>query len=412
MILRLGLLFLFIIGVHSRLRLFSGEDLLLPFVIAFFIGLIFAVLHFPKYLNKRFNTIALLILFFFGSVFWGPNAQDPLIFKEKLLAFIQIFTSIIFSYAIFWELKKYDKIFLSKFFLFVLIFFLFGALLEIITPLKFLMEDLMRPLYPPNAFYYSYLETINRDSSYYLFYRPKFLTSEPSYVGETVSLLIIFWRLSTNHSQKNFIYILLFFISFLIVRSPVIFTLIPIYFIINYLYESNRKKIIVSFTNFLLFILLSIFSLSIMQERIDQASYGLDNSLTMRIIAPLLITNEVLNQHPFFGVGIEAKEATENIILEKFYSLGLSSYLEGNNISLDILVDKNHSFTLKFLIYFGFFGLGIIIFLLRKILIQHSVKNSLFIFLIFFILGFTQGNVTGINTWTYFFIISRLSIQE
>ena len=411
MILRFGLLIFFLLGIHSRLRLFTGEDLLVPFVIAFFIGLIFSFIHLPRYFHRKFNTIILLILFFFVSIFWGPNAQDPLIFKEKVLAFIQIFTSIIFSYAIFWEFKKYDKVFLSHFFLLALSFFLLGALLEILTPFKILMEDIMRPLYTPNAFYYSYLDTINRDSLYYLFYRPKFLTSEPSYLGETVSLLIIFWRLSTNLSQKNLFYIAFFFIAFLIIRSPVIFTLIPIYFIINYLYEDNRKKIIASFSNILLFVFLSIISINIMQERINQASFGLDNSLTMRIIAPALITYEVLNQYPLLGVGIEAKEATENIILEKFNELGLSSYLESNNIALEVLVDKNHSFTLKFLIYFGFLGLGTIVYLLRKILIQHNIKNPLFIFLIFIILGFTQGNVTGINTWTYFFIMSRLSIK-
>jgi len=412
MLLRLGLFVLFLLGIHSRLRLFSGETLLIPFVIAFIIGMIFCFIHIPKYLNQRFKIVFLLILFFAASIFWGPDALNPLILKEKFLAFIQIFTSIIISYAIFWELKKYDKIFLSKIFLFLIFFFLFGALIEILTPLKFLMEDIMKPMYPPNAFYYSFLESIDRDSSYYLFYRPKFLTSEPSYLGETVSLLIIFWRLSTNIQFKNYFYMIFFFISFLIIRSPVLFALIPIYFIINYIYESSKKTFLISFGNILLLILLSVFSFNLMEERINQASYGLDNSLTMRIIAPTLITYEVLNQYPLFGVGIEAKEATENIILEKFSELGLADYLKANNIELELLIHKNHSYSLKFFAYFGILGLSIIILFLRKIMLQHGVEKPLFIFLILFILGFTQGNVTGINTWTYFFIFCRLASSK
>ena len=408
MLLRLGLFLLFLFGIHSRLRLFSGETLLVPSVIAFIIGIMFCFIHAPKYLNPKFKVLFLLILFFAASIFWGPNAFNSLILKEKFLGFIQIFTSIIISYSIFWELKKYDKTLLSKIFLFIFCFLLLGSLVEIFTPFKFFMEDIMRPMYPPDAFYYSFLDTIERDSSYYLLYRPKFLTSEPSYLGESASLLILFWRLSTNNPFRNFYYILFFFIAFIIIRSPVLFTLIPIYFLINYIYDSSKKNVFVNIGSIVLIILFSLFSFNVMKERIVQASYGFDNSLTMRIIAPTLITYEILNQHPFLGVGIEAKEATENIILEKFAQLGLTNYLEVNKIEIQDLVHKNHSYSLKFFAYFGILGMSIIIILLRKIMLQHGVGKPLFIFLILFILGFTQGNVTGINTWTYFFILCRL----
>ena len=215
MILRFGLLIFFLLGIHSRLRLFTGEDLLVPFVIAFFIGLIFSFIHLPRYFHRKFNTIILLILFFFVSIFWGPNAQDPLIFKEKVLAFIQIFTSIIFSYSIFWELKKYDKVFLSHF-SYLPVFFSLGALLKILTPFKILMEDIMEPLYPPKLFIIHIW--IQLMILYIIYFTVQNFDIRTFYLGETVSLLIIFWRLSTNLSQR--IYFSIFFIAFLIIRSP------------------------------------------------------------------------------------------------------------------------------------------------------------------------------------------------
>tara|TARA_B100000029_G_scaffold256906_1_gene253693 strand:- start:14375 stop:14836 length:462 start_codon:yes stop_codon:yes gene_type:complete len=145
-----------------------------------------------------------------------------------------------------------------------------------------------------------------------------------------------------------------------------------------------------------------------MKERIEQASFGLDNSLTMRIIAPTYITYEVLSQYPLFGVGIAAKESTENIILDKFSQLGLAEYFDSNNIGLSTLINKNHSYTLKFLTYFGILGTAFIILLLNRVMFICRVENLSFIYITFIILGFTHGMLTGINTWTYFFICCSL----
>ena len=407
MFFRTGLATLFLFGVHSKLRLFSGEDVILPNAIAFIVGIIFILIHLPKFFKKEAYYLYALILFFICSIFFGPNSS--LLIKEKFLGFIQIASSLLIGFAIFCEVKKYSLESIARYCIFIITLLLLGSIIEITTPFKYFLEFIMQPLYPLNAFYYSGEWNEMRDINYYLFLRPKFLTSEPSYLGQTISMLILFWRLSTKSKNNNTIFFLLISLSFLVVRSPMILFLVPIYFFINLFLEKSsfdERNIKNISLNIIFIIIISLFSYNIMFERIQDAMVGIDYSLLMRTIAPFYIAWNTLIEYPLLGVGIESKDAIGNIMLAKFLGLGLQN--ASTTYNLDQMLDQNHSYILKAFIYFGLLGVSVIVLLMKNLMVNLKVYNVTFVFLVFSILGFTHGNITGINTWAYFFIICAI----
>ena len=411
MYIRLCLLFIFLIGIHSKIRLFSDEQVLIPNVLAFIVGFIFALIHLPKFFKKEARYLYFIALFFFISIFFGPN--NSFFLKEKFLGFLQMITSLIVGFSLFYELKRYSLNQISKFSLVLISFFLAGSIIEILTPFKYFHEDIMRPLYPPNAFYYSGEWNLMRDINYYFFYRPKFLTTEPSYLGQTLSMLILFWYLSSSLRNKNIIFFILLLISFIIVRSPMILFLVPIYashIISISSFKIGKKTIYNTLLSIVFIVLISFVSLLILEERINVALAGLDFSLIMRILGPIFTTYNVLIEYPFFGVGIESKEATLNIMIGSFLNFGLQS---SQSFEIGNIIEQNHAYFMKFFLYFGLLGTSTLFFLFKKLLFNIHVNNTLFVFLTFSILGFTHGNITGLNTWSYFFIIcSIISLVE
>tara|TARA_B100000427_G_scaffold287761_1_gene262557 strand:+ start:194 stop:763 length:570 start_codon:yes stop_codon:yes gene_type:complete len=184
----------------------------------------------------------------------------------------------------------------------------------------------------------------------------------------------------------------------------------PVFFLIllllenNYYHKLNLENFILSL---LIFLIALIGSINLLQERFESISSGTDRSLNQRLIIPLFVTSEVLAEYPTFGVGIAGKEVIEIIVLNKFLEIDPNFKPR----SIKELLDKNHTTSLQYFIYFGLIGTLILGFLLKFLISSLGTKSWLFIFLTFFILGFTHGKLTGLNTWTYFFT-SILILQK
>ena len=401
--LRSLLLFFALFGIHTKLRLILPGQTVIPDIITICTGLLFVLIHFPKFFREKLFYYYSLMLFFFCSIFWGPNAFDSYILTQKFLAFFQIFSALIIGYAIFNELKKHSNSFLFYLFSYYFIFLLLGTAIEVFTPLKYTFE-FMANFYREGIYYF--IETTeSRDIAYYLYIRPKFLTLEPSYLGETFTMLNLFIRLLNTHKEKNIHSILLFLGSFLLVRSPAMLVLFPILFLINLFEKSTVNKLSVS--NLFVFVLsVAAISVSIyfMIGRIETAMYGLDKSLIFRILAPIYITIDVLTKYPLLGVGVGAQEVIMNEMISQFASFGLKDFV----ISDDSILKQNHSSVLRFLTYFGILGFSTFVYLLYKLTQSLNVKYPGLILLMFFFLGFTNGHF-GISTWTYFFIFCRIT---
>jgi len=404
--LRSLLLFFALFGIHTKLRLILPGEAVIPDIITIAIGLLFVLIHFPKYFREKLFYYYLLILFFFCSIFWGPSSFNSYILTQKFLAFFQIFSALIIGYAIFNELKKHSNNFLFSLFLYYFIFLLLGTVIEVFTPLKYTFE-FMSNFYREGS-YYSIETTSSRDIAYYLYIRPKFLTLEPSYLGETFTMLNLFIRLLNTRKGKNVHSILLFLGSFFLVRSPAMLVFFPILFLINLFEKPTINKVSLSNLFVFLFSIIAIsLSIYLISGRIETAMYGLDKSLIFRILGPLYITFDVLTKYPLLGVGVGAQEVIMNEMINQFASFGLKDFI----ISDDNLLKQNHSSVLRFLTYFGIVGFSTLIYLLHKLMQSLNVKHPGLILSIFFFLGFTNGHF-GISTWTYFFICCRITQNE
>ena len=97
-------------------------------------------------------------------------------------------------------------------------------------------------------------------------------------------------------------------------------------------------------------------------------------------------------------------------MIGNFLNFGLQS---SQSFEIGNIIEQTHAYFMKFFLYFGLLGTSILFFLFKKLLFNIQVNNILFVFLTFSILGFTHGNITGLNTWSYFFIIcSIISLVE
>ena len=92
--LRSLLLFFALFGIHTKLRLILPGQTVLPDIITIITGLVFVLIHSPKYFKEKLFYYYLLILFFFCSVFWGPNTFNLYI----LLSFFVLFYFFVSGY--------------------------------------------------------------------------------------------------------------------------------------------------------------------------------------------------------------------------------------------------------------------------------------------------------------------------
>jgi hypothetical protein len=405
-----GLVIWYLLGIYTGVHLYSGKTLLVPFFVAGIAGFILLIKNQKRIRVQHVTAIgAIVVIAWLSVLFKGVD----IFFIERFKGAVQITYSILLAYGFFLELSSWEKEKIAKLFYYCCLLIIIGCALENYTPFKLLSDNFRHAVFKTGVY-----ENVARDISMFGMERPKLFTSEPSHVSKFLLFSMFLW-LAFSQDKDKYIKVVVFALAgVLLIGSPIVVLIIPISFVIAIYLEGNGlsgflkkmtpKKFLLSFV-FVFFVLLLIFviQMTLLASRFAvMASGKADASTIIRVIAPPLITFDVLKEYPMWGAGITGKEMVAD---KAFFRLRMGFGLTFIKDTKQATNMVGNIFWLHW-IYFGLFG-GILmvwaIYLLMKVL---RVKHYLYCLFLILIFSQTMGGYVSVKTWTFFIGIFLTSV--
>lgn len=318
-----------------------------------------------------------------------------------ILKIIQFFVSIITGIITYKITIKVDRKFKRKFLLATIIVLVLGFMFETNNFLYIKdLSDLFREyVYSDSA--YGVYNAENRDIAIAGFERPKFFTSEPSlaaigyFIFSSGFLLV----------NKNYIYfwlvLLLDILCVVYTGSPVaLLTFIAWIWVLNLKSYINWPVTLTIGSSVLIFLVIVLspqFLIGGIVARLLEETINPDTSLYSRLYVPYVEALPTAIRYNFlFGVGYAGKDLL-------------------TAISNMVVFDNDYQFILgsnafvRFFIFFGLLGMGIILFAFFRFLKSEGIKNYSTILVLWFLFGQMMGAMETPRYWMYLFFLIALA---
>lgn len=394
----------FLLALYTYIQIdFFGIRIppLLPGLLA---AVIFLVLAKGRFNVALFRLWLAILSIVFLSIFFAP--QVFVHFGERLKGFLY------FSYSTFvalivcqelmrWENKKIEKLFLVSSFV-----ILIGCFLENYAGLKIVSDSFREHIIVHDLY-----DADQRDVDNVGMVRPKFFTSEPSFVAIFLLLTMTCWMCMIASPASFFLCLAMSIAAMFLIRSPIaVFLLINtfIFYIYRTVYMSAVTKRSLFNWVVTIFLLLAVAAVLVIVQlpsflhRVEQIIALEDVSFLIRIVAPVLVCFEVLKESPFFGAGISGYEYVEGVIIETFQELNIPMVFD-----VEIISSKVVNVFWAHWINLGILGGGIFLYFLVRLVRLSGIKSG-WSMLIFFlvVLEFCQimGAYNGVRFWCFLMI--------
>lgn len=346
--------------------------------------------------NELFFISGMLIVSVTSIVFSPDIRTSALIEQFKGLA--QLILSILLGIIYFkWISSKTEISYLKtvKVLYFIL---LIGSVLEIIGIIR-PISDLYRGFLFPNIY-----NADLRDLIYTGHIRPKFFTSEPSYLSIGLFVLSTSWVMMERSRNTYLINMLGYIFMFWATASPIV--ILGIMYLNYFYFHKLRVFFIVSSILTMVFLgtlLTSISNTSIPQlaaiyTRVNQAQQGKEGSFNDRFLFPLITTNDVLQNYPYFGLGITNKDAVKPIS-----SFSLNTVVGNKTITVNNLIGNNGLFA--FVIYFGILGTFLLLLVVHLYFRSLNIGEYLTLYLALIMTCFMMSGIVTPRFWVFLFTI-------
>lgn len=391
------------LGLSFGGRRIAGAAIVVP--LAFFIA-------YESLRNMDIQKYRLLIIYFALSIFFVFTTAihiDESIFVrlESTLLIIASTSSIIVIYYI---LSNVNPLFIRKYIFYLMLFVLIFANLEVNIQFFKYISDLFRHFIYDGAFIYS---SDTRDLLIAGKIRPNVFTQEPSHIAKLLAFSICTYGLLIQRTAKKFLVVIsLFIISIVTISSPTIFLGAILYaYLFFFLYgQHQRNRIIVAYV-VLIAIILSYFNLSwvtsfLPGERMNLIAQGLDNSMLTRSEGPKQVLFNILQEKPFFGIGIGAREAVQDVVVSVYSNFDM--FYVQNIIENPGYNGWGNAFFESF-IYFGLIN-GFAFFCILGYLMNRLGLPMHGFAAIFFIIFISDSGFAAPRVWFYFSLVCAASI--
>lgn len=364
------------------------------------------------FLNLSDDKYRLLILYSILSIFFiltnAIQIDDHIFIRlESTALLIASTSSIIIIYYIF---SRVDILLLQKYLLFLLLFVLIIANLEVYIEFFRDISDSFRDYFYEGAYIYT---SDSRDFLISGKVRPKVFTQEPSHVAKMLTFSICAYGLLLPRKVSHFFIVLaLFIISFVTISSPTIFSgailYVYLFFFLGAYHQSHR--VLVSYVALIVIVLFNLnmswVASFLPGERMELIALGLDNSMLERFEGPKQILFKVLQEKPFFGIGIGAREVVQEIVVSVYFKFDM--FHVQNIIDNPGYSGWGNAFFESF-IYFGLINGFVFILILLYILNRLGLPAHAF-FAIFFIIFSSDAGFTAPRVWFYFSLVCAASV--
>lgn len=393
-----ALVYLFMLSLYTYVPITIGDLKIPPLLPSLFAITLFFTSCKGRVKKSTATVIALFLLLALISIVFSPS---PLIYLgERTKGFLYFTLSIVTAASIQATLSRWDRTQISRMMSLLTILILTGCFMENYLGLRAL-SDTFREAIIKTDVYVSDARDINTSGMI----RPKLFTAEPSFVAIFLVFTISNWYYTSNERQKSIIFVGFFGLAAFLVRSPIIFLLLLVYTagsVKNFSSEIkgralNNKLLLLPFL--LLLLVAATFSAQeIISQRLNEILELEDASFLIRIVVPILVTQELMQTSPMFGAGISGYEYLEEIIYTAFRELGIHIHFDIDEISRRIV-----NIFWAIFINFGLFGGVIFILLFHKLTKNAGVSTKANLFIYYsIVIVYTQimGGFNGVRFWS------------
>lgn len=355
--------------------------------------------------NHELKGLGLLLLLPCLSLYTGEMAY----FVERLKGFAVYFYSILFGFLFYRAIIGNSPQALRRCFLGILVLTLICAGLERYTGLREQFHALRVLLHPISSY-----ESDSRDFRIVGFVRPKLIWSEPAHLAQFVTIAI--WSISILSPRRAgpFLRSLAFtLVAYALIGSPVLILagvgVLWIYLPGLLQTKGTSTALGGSFLGFACIAAIATFSMVDTEfglpgeRRIASILRGDDGSFESRIAIPLETARNVLDEHPFFGLGISGTEAGFQYFSAAQESFGRRIYRNTRWHT------KIHSVLANLLISFGL--LGTTLYLISFVAALRSFASPPSLLLMLGIIGLFQlstGTIVAPQFWIPVFLFTAL----
>lgn len=407
----IALCLLFLIGIYLGIALPLPGGIPLPAVLAGLAGLLLLARHVAAVRSSHVLAAGCALAAAFFSVLF--SAEVALI-GEKFKGFVQLIYSLMVAFGFFLAARRCTRRSFAAVFLFLTLTILTGSALETFVPAMKAVSDAFRGFVFDAGVY----SADQRDLALYGRVRPKFFTSEPSFIAFGYTLFAFCWYVLSRQAGKIVCYVALLAMGYFLIRGPTILlglALIPIYEIFlasrrrmnaGYARLDLSRAAVAAVATCLLVGFGVLIGWEVLEPRIEGIISGRDPSFFARILAPSLIARDVLIQFPMAGVGLTGWEVLEERIVQLYATTDHLAY----DVQFDGASQSLTNYFWSLWIFMGLFG-GLAFVIAMSCLLRHlGVPSLAFCWGVWIVFGQAAGGFVTPRTWAVLVLAALISV--
>lgn len=391
---RAVLLVLFLLSIYVEVPLYITESLFVPsFFTLLVLTPVLAVMYHRRIYKYEAAFVGQVLFLLVLTALLSPGFAY---LDQKLLGLVQTMLSIIGGILLFKLLGDLPKRWVARILLALSVLLLAGAFLEVIGILRPISDAFREVAYSSSG--YGVYDADERDLGITGFARPKLFTSEPSLLAIGFFAFVNSWLVLAYSKKTLAVTCLGTLLMFVMVGSPVIALSLAVSLAVVLFNEPRLSSltfisgIICIIGLGLAFVNIEVFASFI--ERINESYRNIGtlsvSSENLRVVFPYITLRDILQNSPFFGIGISGKE-----VIERFSSLPLDPDIAlGNNVLA------------MFFMYFGLVGSILFIGAILNYWRRAEVGRILLLVVLVLALSQMMGGFESPRLWGYTFLFA------
>lgn len=397
----------FLAGIYLSLGISLGVGMPIPALPAAAASGLLLLRHMDWIEERHLHALLVVLLLYLVSIFFAPGYG---LFTERLKGFLQLSYSLVIGYGFFVVAIRYEREVIARIFLALCLVILIGAMLENYTGFKAVSDSFREQFYDFGVY-----ASDRRDEFLYGMVRPKFFTSEPSYLTFGFSFLLFGWYGFSTARFKLPLALAFLAAAYFLMRGPTLLLVLPL--IAAYEILLNPGGAEGRGASPLRLLALPILALlligggvwmgsALFSERIDSVLSGSDPSFFYREIGPALTAFATFSMHPFTGIGLTGEEYIGGRILAIYMSSPAFSPEWASDDVAHILTNYFWSHWIYFGLFWGLVLAGAVSWFLKRL----DVPGIAFCWIVWITFGQSMGAYVSPRTWSVMFLASAIAV--
>jgi hypothetical protein len=401
----IGLVILFLIGLYTHYTIQITATVPFPAAISGLSGMALLWRRRADISSSAFVGLLIVVLMYVLSIL---SATDISFLGRRFHGLIQLVYSLVISYTLFLTLVGGTREQIARLFIGFALVILIGCLLEKYGGLAPISDAVRHRIYSSGVY-----DSDVRDEMLYGHVRPKFFASEPSIVSLCFTIFTFVWFGVSTWRWKLPAYLALIGAGVVVMSGPTL--LLMLLLLVPYQLsiaapKTGSRLLHVAKVMIVCAVLGGSFVVAantIFTKRVEEVTSGSDPSFFYRVLGPMIATRTVIGKYPIAGAGLTGEPFVEDEITTAY--IGSPAYSRAWKIvhpASELLVNYFWLHWIYLGLVWGTVIVAAISFWLRAI----GVRQVIFCWMVWSILGQASGAYVGPMTWSIFFLAAMVAL--